>query len=227
MLVLSQGRICSDNLTCCHTEIEAEDQTCYLTHSQYTDTGPTSSSAVPITPGAWQGSHWGATFSVTDMTRLGKIPLQAGFEPRIFRSRGERLNHQANEAAFCLLPGTTRDKENKRRQTKKQMNKKTIEFKSRDKENKQATTYKEINKETNEFFFNSRSCEPVSPRTIKSAMFESKQATTNKEANEFLFFILEAVNQFHPVQSNLQCSKANKQQQTKKQMNFCFSFSKL
>ena len=28
----SQGRICSDNLTCCHTEIEVADQTFYLTH---------------------------------------------------------------------------------------------------------------------------------------------------------------------------------------------------
>ena len=45
----SQGRICSDNLTCCHTEIEAADPTFYLTQSQYTDTGPTSPSADPIT----------------------------------------------------------------------------------------------------------------------------------------------------------------------------------
>ena len=57
---VSQGRICSDYFTCCHTEIEVADQTFYLTHSQYTDTGPTSPSADPITPGAWQGSHWRA-----------------------------------------------------------------------------------------------------------------------------------------------------------------------
>ena len=44
----------------CHTEMEAADQTLYLTQSQYTDTGPTSPSADPITPGAWQGSHWSA-----------------------------------------------------------------------------------------------------------------------------------------------------------------------
>ena len=48
---VSQGRICSDNFMCCHTEIEAADQTFYLTQSQYTDTGPTSPSADPITPG--------------------------------------------------------------------------------------------------------------------------------------------------------------------------------
>ena len=59
---VSQGRICSDYYTCCHTEIEVADPTFYLTQSQYTDTGPTSSSADPITPGAWQGSHWSANF---------------------------------------------------------------------------------------------------------------------------------------------------------------------
>ena len=90
---VSQGRICSDNFMCCHTEMEVADHTFFLTQSQYTDTGPTSPSADPITPGAWQGSQWSANFSVTGMTRPGKIPLQAGFEPRIFRSRGGRLNH--------------------------------------------------------------------------------------------------------------------------------------
>ena len=59
---VSQGRICSDNFTCCHTEIEVADPTFYLTQSQYTDTGPTSPSADPIMPGAWQGSHWSANF---------------------------------------------------------------------------------------------------------------------------------------------------------------------
>ena len=59
---VSQGRICSDNFMCCHTEIEVADQTFYLAQSQYTDTGPTSPSADPITPGAWQGSHWSANF---------------------------------------------------------------------------------------------------------------------------------------------------------------------
>ena len=59
---VSQGRICSDKFTCCHTEIEVADQTFYLTQSQYTDTGPTSPIADPITPGAWQGSHRSANF---------------------------------------------------------------------------------------------------------------------------------------------------------------------
>ena len=59
---VSHGRICSDNFTCCQTEIEAADPTFYLTQSQYTDTGPTSPSADPITPGAWHRSHWNANF---------------------------------------------------------------------------------------------------------------------------------------------------------------------
>ena len=52
---VSQGLICSDNFTCCHTQIEVADPTFYLTQSQYTDTGPTSPSADPITLGAWAG----------------------------------------------------------------------------------------------------------------------------------------------------------------------------
>ena len=59
---VSHGRVCSDNCTCCHTEIEVANQTCYLTQSQYTDTGPTSPSPCPETPGAWQGSHWSTNF---------------------------------------------------------------------------------------------------------------------------------------------------------------------
>ena len=90
---VSQGWISSDNFTCCHTEIEVADQAFCLTQSQYTDTRLTSPSADPITPGAWQGSHWSASFWVTGMTRSRKILSQAGFEPQIFRSRGRRLYH--------------------------------------------------------------------------------------------------------------------------------------
>ena len=79
---VSQGRICSDNFTCCHTEIEVADQTFYLTQSQYTDTGPTSPSADPITPGAWQGSHWSVNFKVTGMTRPRKNPAASGIRTR-------------------------------------------------------------------------------------------------------------------------------------------------
>ena len=79
---VSQGRICSDNFTCCHTEIEVADPTFYLTQSQYTDTRPISPSADPITPGAWQGSHWSANFSVTGMTRPRKNPGASGIRTR-------------------------------------------------------------------------------------------------------------------------------------------------
>ena len=48
---VSQGQICSDKVTCCHTEIEVADQTFHLTHAQYTDTRSTSPSTDPITPG--------------------------------------------------------------------------------------------------------------------------------------------------------------------------------
>ena len=79
---VSQGRICTDNFTCCHTEIEAADQTFHLTQSQYTDTGPTSPSADPITPGAWQGRKWSANFEVTGMTRPRKNPGASGIRTR-------------------------------------------------------------------------------------------------------------------------------------------------
>ena len=59
---VSQGRICSDNFTCCHTEIEVAERTFHLTQLQYTDSGPASPSIDNISPGAWQGSHWSANF---------------------------------------------------------------------------------------------------------------------------------------------------------------------
>ena len=42
------------------TKIEVADQTFYLTQSLYTETGPTSPGADPMTSGAWQGSCWSA-----------------------------------------------------------------------------------------------------------------------------------------------------------------------
>ena len=79
---VSQGRICTDNFTSCHTEIEVAVQTFYLTQSQYTDTRPTSPSADPIMPGAWQGSHWSANFEVTGMTRPRKNLGASGIRTR-------------------------------------------------------------------------------------------------------------------------------------------------
>ena len=45
---VSRGQICSDKCTCCHTEKQVAIRTCYLTQSQFTDTGPTSPSADPV-----------------------------------------------------------------------------------------------------------------------------------------------------------------------------------
>ena len=43
---------CSDKFLCSYIETEVADQAFYLTQSQYSDTGPTSPSTDPITPGA-------------------------------------------------------------------------------------------------------------------------------------------------------------------------------
>ena len=72
------GRICSGNFT--RAEIEVADQTCYLTQSQHTDTGPAKTSTDPTTPGVWQD------LGVTGMTR-------PGLDPYTLCSWGERLNH--------------------------------------------------------------------------------------------------------------------------------------
>ena len=53
---ISQGWICYENCTCCHSKIEIADNT-YLTQSQYTDNRPTSPSTGFMPPGAWQHSH--------------------------------------------------------------------------------------------------------------------------------------------------------------------------
>ena len=62
-----------------------------------------SHSVDPITPGAWQGSHWSANFYVTGMTRPGKILQQrAGVESQISRSLGGHLNQLANETVVTM-----------------------------------------------------------------------------------------------------------------------------
>ena len=123
---VSQGRICSDKFTCCHTEIEVADPTFHLTQSQYTDTVPTSPSAYPITPGAWQDRHWSANFKVTGMTgprkksrrkrdsNLGSSVLEAdALKTRpTMRYRRQRLHRTGVKVAavvshspFCCGPG--------------------------------------------------------------------------------------------------------------------------
>ena len=54
---ISQGRICSENCACCHTQIEAADQTRCLAKSQFAETGPTSPRVDPTTLCACQGRH--------------------------------------------------------------------------------------------------------------------------------------------------------------------------
>ena len=55
MQCASPEQMCLENCTDCDTETEVADQTCYLTQSQFTDTGPTSPSADPTKPGSWLG----------------------------------------------------------------------------------------------------------------------------------------------------------------------------
>ena len=74
----SKGPIYSVKFTCCRTEITVADPTFYLTQSQYTDTGPTSPSADPITPGAWQGSHWSTKFLSHWYDSTRKNPVTSG-----------------------------------------------------------------------------------------------------------------------------------------------------
>ena len=93
---VSQGRRCSDSCWCCHTETEGVDHTCYLIHSQYTDAGPTSPSADPVTPGAWQDSHWGTDFEKIGSTPPRKCPTgEAEREPQVCRHGGGHLPAEA------------------------------------------------------------------------------------------------------------------------------------
>ena len=113
---VSQGPICSDKFTCCPTEIEVADQTFHLTQLQYTDTGPTSPSTDPITPGAWQGSHWSANFEVTGMTRPRKknpgvsgirtrdLPLSRR-TPQLLGQRGGYVPGNCPECLLVKYPG--------------------------------------------------------------------------------------------------------------------------
>ena len=96
-----QGRICSDNVTCCHTEIEVADQTFYLTQSQYTDTGPTSPALTLKHQAPGRVANGVPFFKSPVWLGPEKITSPAGFEPGIFRSLDGRLNHEANEAVHA------------------------------------------------------------------------------------------------------------------------------
>ena len=79
---VSQGRICSENLHAATLRKTIADQTFYLTQPQYTDTGLTSPSTDPITPGAWQGSHLECQFSSRSLVWL---------DPGKFRRKRESI----------------------------------------------------------------------------------------------------------------------------------------
>ena len=62
MLVYLSDGSAQTSLRAATLRYKIADQTFDLTQSQNADTGPTSPSADPITPGAWQGSSWRAIF---------------------------------------------------------------------------------------------------------------------------------------------------------------------
>ena len=84
-----------------HTETKVADQTCRLTKSQFTDTGPTSPSTDPITPSTCrQGSHQRTNFKETGMTQpgkshTGKEGLNSKSSP--FEADTFPLDHQGSE----------------------------------------------------------------------------------------------------------------------------------
>ena len=66
---------CAQTILSAATLIEAVDVTCYLVQSQYTDMGLISPSVDPVTPDAWQGSHWSTNFKLLN-DNLEKDPQQ-------------------------------------------------------------------------------------------------------------------------------------------------------
>ena len=108
---VSHGRICSDNFTCCHTEIEVADPTFYLTQSQHTDTGPTSPSADPVTPGAWQGSqflsHWYDSTPKKSRRRRESNPGSSALEADALTTRPTRLFKPCRQWRYTNWSGKT------------------------------------------------------------------------------------------------------------------------
>ena len=63
----SHGRICLDLIMSCHTGRELAEQSCYRTHKECTDPGPTNHADDPIPPDAGRGSHESTMFEVSGM----------------------------------------------------------------------------------------------------------------------------------------------------------------
>ena len=105
----------SENFMCWHTEIEVADYTFYLTQSQCIDTGGTGPSADPITPGAWQDSHWITNYLSTqyDSTPPKDPRRKWELNPSLLLSRWI-LNHYANKAVRERERERDRERERKR-----------------------------------------------------------------------------------------------------------------
>ena len=103
MLVYLRNGICSDNRTCCHTEMETTDPTSYLTQSQFTDTGPTSPSTDPTTPGRVATGMLILKSPV--YTRPGKIPHDASGNqtPDLLLSRRMLMRWMVKQTHAWLL----------------------------------------------------------------------------------------------------------------------------
>ena len=99
----------------------AADQTCYITQSQYTDTGSTSSSTDPTGPGTWQGKvPISKATARLDQRKQGPNPTPAA--PEVDASTAEpsrcsattqssancyRSYHRKNNISFSLTEGST------------------------------------------------------------------------------------------------------------------------
>ena len=81
---VSQGPTCPHKCACCHTGIEAAEQTCCLMLSYVTEAGPTSARSDPVMPRAWQASP-----GVLIFKSLVSIDLK---KPALGKHSGESVN---------------------------------------------------------------------------------------------------------------------------------------
>ena len=96
---ISQRQIWSDNCMCCHSEIEVEDQTGYLTQSQYTDTRPTNPNADPIMPGA--GRVATGVPVINDSTQK-KVHGESWTEPQVYPSWDIDMASSVTESGLIM-----------------------------------------------------------------------------------------------------------------------------
>ena len=116
---VSQGRICEDKFTCCHTETEVADPTFYLTQSQYTDTGGRSGQT-PMTVAAWtltqsldeklDGAYRKMLRVAKNVTWRQRKVLYAGLTRISTTSRERRLRFRGLHSSDLVLWEPKRDK---------------------------------------------------------------------------------------------------------------------